>query len=484
VSSPEIFVAVPVFRGQELAPETLRSIRDQTFGGYRVLISIDGGDQASAEACRPFTADPRVTMVVQQERLGWPGNLNWLIDRCDCPFFCYWQQDDLAATNYLEALRAELLAHPDAAIAFADVQWFGARFERDSAAGVHGSPAQRLMRHVEAIRYEPLRGLMRAKYLPRPRAIPVTGDQSCQEEFVFLAAMAARGDFRRVAETMYFKRAHPKNTFARWLGWPEYRRRRGWIDMGLGFLRVAEEALPASRWRRRVLAAVLDRLTLAGRGRGFFYQLPAETPEEVARFARDLVSRGEVEIEPAGPSATYDDETSAFFQNLHVAADLALAGEEAAAATRDALGGRLREQGELKLDVRAGGDGLALLGFGWSAEEEWGVWNDGDEATLWLPPAGPGPWRVTLEGHHFASRARPAGQPCAVEWRVGTGGAFCAESVPAGEPTRLELGVEDLRQRMQLRLRFPDSAQLSDEGVADDPRRVGFGLRRVEIARG
>jgi glycosyltransferase involved in cell wall biosynthesis len=484
VNTPEVFIAVPVFRGQELAPETLRSIRDQTFGDYRVLISIDGGDAASAEACRPFTADPRFSMVVQPGRLGWPGNLNWLIDRCDCPYFCYWQQDDLAATNYLEALRAELLAHPAAAIAYADVQWFGARFGRDSVPGLHGSPARRLLAHVEAIRYEPLRGLMRAEHLPRPDAIPVSGDQSCQEEFVFLAAMAARGEFRRVADTMYFKRAHAKNTFARWLAWPDYRRRRGWIDMGLGFLRVAREAFPASRWRRRLVAAILDRLTLSRPGRGFFYRPADETPAELARFARDLVSRGEIELEPGSASATYDEETSAFFQHFHALADEALSAEEVAAGKRQALAECLREGGELHLDICAGGEGLPLLGFGWSATEGGGVWNDGDEATLWLPPAGPGPWRVVLEGHHYASRERPAGSPCRVEWRVGRGEAYCRETVPAGEVARLELLVEDIRQRRQLYLRFPDSALLADEGVAEDPRRVGFGLRRVGFAQG
>lgn len=481
MNTPEVFIAVPVFGGQELAPEALRSIRDQTFPNYRVLISIDGGDAASAEACRPFTADPRFTMATQPERLGWPGNLNWLIDRCDCPFFCYWQQDDLAATNYLEALRAELLAQPAAAIAYSDVQWFGAKFERDSTPGIHGSAAQRLLQHIEGIRYEPLRGLMRAEFLPRPVAIPVTGDQSCQEEFVFLAAMAARGAFRRVAETMYFKRAHAKNTYARWFAWPSYRRRRGWIDMGLGFLGVAEQALPASRWRRRLVAAILDRLTLTRPGRGFFYQPAAETPEEVTRFTRDFVSRGEVEIEPESVSATYDEETSAFLQHFHTLADQALIAEEAAAAKRRALGERLREHGELTLDVRVGGDGLALLGFGWSAEEEWGVWNDGDEARLWLPPAGPGPWRVVLEGHHFSSRAKPPGEPCPVEWRLGPGEGYRRETVPAGEVVRVELIVEDIHQRQQLWLRFPEAALLADEGIGDDPRRVGFGLRRVQI---
>jgi hypothetical protein len=51
-----------------------------------------------------FLRDPRFAMHVQSRQLGWAGNLNWLMDRCDGDFFCFWQQDDLAATSYLSRL--------------------------------------------------------------------------------------------------------------------------------------------------------------------------------------------------------------------------------------------------------------------------------------------------------------------------------------------------------------------------------------------
>jgi hypothetical protein len=127
------------------------------------------------------------------------------------------------------------------------------------------------MQHIEAIRYEPLRGLMRASLLSSGEdAIPVTEDESCQEEFVFLARMAAAGAFIRVDAAMYFKRLHGTNAFVRWRDFPDWRRRRGWISAGVGMYKVAAELTP-EELRSKLLGLVLDRMAIDRPGRGFFY---------------------------------------------------------------------------------------------------------------------------------------------------------------------------------------------------------------------
>ena len=47
--STGIFIAMPVFRGAEVAAETLRSIREQTFTDYHVVMSVDGSDDPTIE---------------------------------------------------------------------------------------------------------------------------------------------------------------------------------------------------------------------------------------------------------------------------------------------------------------------------------------------------------------------------------------------------------------------------------------------------
>ena len=275
-----VFIAMPVYRGGEVIEETIRSILDQEFEDFHLVMSVDGEDDPTVEICRKYASDPRIDVVVQPTRLGWPGNFNWLVENCDREFFCYWQQDDLATTGYLAALRRELMARPDASIAHTDVQWFGASFDRTSTPSIEGDPLSRIMQHIEAIRYEPLRGLMRGSMLPRNEAIPVTADESCQEEFVFLTNMAAAGAFVRTDQAMYFKRLHAGNVFKRWFGFPEWRRRRGWLSMGSGMYHVARQNAPVPDWPT-VLAQVADRLAVFRIGRGHFY-LPPQHREGMA----------------------------------------------------------------------------------------------------------------------------------------------------------------------------------------------------------
>jgi glycosyltransferase involved in cell wall biosynthesis len=99
VDNARILVGVPVYRGAMHIAETLRSIQDQDCSTFRVLISVDDGDRESAAACESFLSNPLFSLVMQDCRLGWHGNINWLMSQAQCEFFCYWQQDDSPRTH-------------------------------------------------------------------------------------------------------------------------------------------------------------------------------------------------------------------------------------------------------------------------------------------------------------------------------------------------------------------------------------------------
>jgi len=125
VDHGRIDVGVPVYRGAEHIAATLQSLLDQTYKNFSVLISVDGGDPDSTRICRPFLSDPRFRLVAQEKRLGWAGNINWLVSQSEGAFFCYYQQDDLTAPTYFEVLIGEAARNPGAAIIFSDLQFFG-----------------------------------------------------------------------------------------------------------------------------------------------------------------------------------------------------------------------------------------------------------------------------------------------------------------------------------------------------------------------
>jgi len=75
---PSIFVGMPVYRGWDFLDEALRSIQDQAFQAYRVLMSVDGGDQRSAEICSKYTKDSRFELLLHPDRLGWANHIKGL----------------------------------------------------------------------------------------------------------------------------------------------------------------------------------------------------------------------------------------------------------------------------------------------------------------------------------------------------------------------------------------------------------------------
>jgi hypothetical protein len=448
MAEADVLVAMPVFRGVDHLPETLRSVREQTYPHWRALVSVDGGDTASYEVCRAVAAeDPRFEVVLQDEQLGWPGNFNWVVARCELPFVTYWQQDDLASTGYLAALRAALLAEPEASLAFTDVQWFGDRFERASMPAITGSPLERVLQQFEWTSYIPLRGLIRAAMLDdREEAIRVTGELASHEEFVMLSRLAARGPFVHVADAMSFKRAHPAATTNRMYERPLHRRHLAWSGMGARTLQLAL-GLAAPEHHGRLLATILDRLAIARPGRGMFFEVE-QSPAAVREMALALAEQAGIDL--ADDRWTVEPGTG-LERPIHPLVLQALDAERERAAQLRA------EQPPLP----------AFLGRGWWEPEEWGAWSR-EHATVELGDAA---GEVRLEGRVFA----PDG-PVRVGWSL-DGEAPVFTEAADGEPVVVVAGVPPGTRRLHLHL--PDARSPADADVSPDGRTLGFGLERV-----
>jgi len=469
----DIHIALPVYRGTDFIAETVRSIREQTYSRFRVMMSVDGADDPTIDLCRSFTDDPRFELIVQPDRLGWPGNFNWLARRCDREFFCYWQQDDLASTGYLESLRNQLLLDPGASVAHTDVQWFGSKFHRDSTEGVFGTPLERVLQRIESIHYAPLRGLIRTSALPSGSdAIPTTPTGSTQAEFVFLTALAAKGSFHRVTTAMYFKRAHRDNAHTAWFAEEPHRRRNEWISTGVGMMRVALPLAEPEQYGR-LLATVLDRFAIERPGRGFFYA-PEQSETGVDTFVREFVDRA---FESSSRIDLRTDDLvlgtgNGFERPVHPWIRTALEDQLARARTLRELNIDAAD-GAIELSTAAGGPGLSMLGVGWSRPEPWGIWTEGSRATIRLPA---GQYtQVVLTGAAFVSD-HPV--------RVGYSSAGAEPSyVSVADPVPITLAIDAPPERPHveraLQLLLPDACSPAAAGVSTDGRVLGFGLTGI-----
>lgn len=257
-----VSIGVPVFRGTEFVGEALKSILAQTYRNLDVLISVDGGDEESAEACRRHVrGDSRFTLVVQKDRLGWAGNISFLMGRNRGDYWYFHQQDDLVTPDYVHLLLEHARKHPDASVVYSDLKAFGTLdlvMHQDS---VIGSPAARevslLKDHLAAVAF---RGLTRAGPLAEAHGIRQNEIESFAAETTWMASVARAGTLRRLPQLLYFKRFHGNNLHTKWLAWPLDKRKSGWQVHCRDMFLEAAEAEATTEDRRAMWSATIGRL--------------------------------------------------------------------------------------------------------------------------------------------------------------------------------------------------------------------------------
>jgi len=466
MSAPPVLVCVPAFRGAEVIGETLRAIARQDVPGLACHISVDGGDAETAEACRPFLADPRFRLTVQEQRLGWAANLNALWAGARGGYAMYWQQDDLADDRYLERLLAAAEAAPWVSVAFADVQWFGARSEREEHATVAGFALERALRMAEAPHYLPFRGLVRASALREAGPLRLTPFDSALEGMVQVARLARAGELLRVPGPIYLKRGHRAALHGEHLARPPVWWRGVSLLFAAGLLAAAWPAAFGND-RPRLARRLLPRFLRAAPGRVLHYDPAREAQADVPRFACEALR--------AAAAACGEASGAALLGPWPLDADDPDQALLAEALRREAWRAALRAR------LAAGGgatvtsvEGDALLSFGWSLPEPWGVWSDGPEAPLDLPlPAGR--WHLALGVRAFP----PEGAP-----RVAAAqdGAPLAEARLAPED-RLCLTVEAGAEGARVALALPDACSPASLGLGGDARALSLGLLSLSVSR-
>jgi glycosyltransferase involved in cell wall biosynthesis len=259
-ASDTVTVGVPVYRGERFIEETLRSIQGQTHAHIEVIVSFDGPDARAESLCAPFACDPRFRFVVQPQRLGWVGNIAWLMSQVRTPWWCYQQQDDLLDPRYLEVLLAHARNAPEAAVVYSDIEAFGEYHATIVQSSVTGSAVARqlslLYEHHAAVAF---RGLTRADALAS--GVPPNEVDDFASETAWMAAAARWGELQRVPATLYRKRYHDDNEHTKWDRWPVEKRTKAWVAHCAAMLEQAMLVDATAHERRLLWLAAVARLT-------------------------------------------------------------------------------------------------------------------------------------------------------------------------------------------------------------------------------
>jgi hypothetical protein len=257
-----VTIGVPVYQGELFIEETLRSIQSQTYREIEIIISLDGPQPGAEELCRPFLKDSRFHLITQPERLGWVGNINWLMTQVATPYWCNQPQDDLMDSGYIEVLVDYARRMPEGAVFYCDIEAFGTLHERLIQPSVTGSASTRqlalLNEHFDAVAF---RGLTRFEALHLAGGIPSNEVDSFGCDTVWMAAMARWGELWRVPGEMYRKRFHPANEHRKWFGWSVEKFNKAWIVHCAAMLEQAMLVEATAQERRLLWLAAAGRLT-------------------------------------------------------------------------------------------------------------------------------------------------------------------------------------------------------------------------------
>ena len=112
-------IGMPVFNDVNFVEESLKSILQQTFKDFVLIISDDGSYDGSAEICKKYAnIDDRIIYIRQAQNLGISKNMEFLLNQAETKYFMWAGDDDLLDQNFIKILIDLLENNKDTVSAF------------------------------------------------------------------------------------------------------------------------------------------------------------------------------------------------------------------------------------------------------------------------------------------------------------------------------------------------------------------------------
>lgn len=202
----EVSILIPAYQAADFIDRTLFLARGQTHQNLKILVSIDvSSDDTVSRVARHVADDPRVRLLRQDQRLGWVGNINYLLERVDSPYFFIYFHDDIILPQYTQVLLDSLLENSSCTSVHCDMGHFGTQ-KKDSP----GRPMQQPTVHrlldfmLHPLRSSPLRSMIRSDGGSHLR-LPSGTVHGLWANEPFLLDLFAAGAAAHVEETLYYR---------------------------------------------------------------------------------------------------------------------------------------------------------------------------------------------------------------------------------------------------------------------------------------
>lgn len=221
----EVSICIPAYRAAGFIGRTLDSVLAQTHSDFRVLVSIDSNNDETETICRDYNPPGGMRIWVQEENLGWAGNINFLLDQVDTPYFALLPHDDLLEPDYVAALLGALKQAPDCVFAHSHMQLFGTSSYLGRAVELRGDLDERFLQfYMKGANGIPLRAVTDSILLKQGHRLRWNRHDSFAAEVLWGLEALRFGGGCVVPRPLYLKHTRPESLISGRKVWPAAKR--------------------------------------------------------------------------------------------------------------------------------------------------------------------------------------------------------------------------------------------------------------------
>ena len=225
MSIPRLSVGLPVYNGEDFVAAAIKSILNQNFQDFELIISDNASQDRTSVICREFAEkDNRIRYYRSEVNYGGARNLNRVFELARGELFKWAAHDDVCLPGFFEGC-VEVFdrVQPTVVLVYPQTQFI------DEA----GRPINLLAECIESKQRRPhqrlsnvLRqlsnlcaqyGVIRSDALQKTRLF----DKIIAADFVLLAELAMLGEILEVPEILFQRRMHPGMSSKANVGWRE-----------------------------------------------------------------------------------------------------------------------------------------------------------------------------------------------------------------------------------------------------------------------
>lgn len=212
---PRLSIGMPVYNGLPFLEDALRSLLNQTYTDFELLILDNASDDGSFELCRDYARrDDRIRVIRHTTNLGAAENFNQAFRLATGTYFKWATADDCCQPGLLASCIRRLDADLDIALCYPKTQLI-------DESGQDGKPYEDRLNLSERSAYRRFDALLRRIDLANA-VFGVFRRQVLEEtqlignypmsDLVLLAEVALRGQFYEYPERLFFRRMHRKQS--------------------------------------------------------------------------------------------------------------------------------------------------------------------------------------------------------------------------------------------------------------------------------